>query len=326
MTGNQKNRFQWIDILKGIGIICVIMGHSMHSARWVFSFHMPLFFIVGGFLFHKNSFCKHFTKTIIRIVVPHIFYLFILYSLCRYPPTRWCMIWGGEYLTGVFSVFWFSPVYFFSIIILWGIANISWGIAKSNYVYLCFALFFYVLSFNLPDVPRLHMQDIRVVPMALCYMLIGRLFYNFRTLFDFSKIRICHLLCILMIFICIVLCTDIQIDMKYADYGIPGLSLISSVFLTFCLAICSMYIAKQNAGLTRCLSFLGKNTLTYMYIHQYVSIEFVFHLFPQNEPFLLIEIIRFVLTFFFTFAISYIILYFKSFVNYAFFFKSYRKN
>ncbi|MCC4770832.1 acyltransferase family protein [Methanosarcina sp. DH2] len=47
-------RLHWIDALKGIGIIFVVFAH--HSLpvgldTYIFSFHMPLFFFISGFLF-----------------------------------------------------------------------------------------------------------------------------------------------------------------------------------------------------------------------------------------------------------------------------------
>jgi len=47
-------RLQWIDTLKGIGIILVVLvHHSLPVAldTYIFSFHMPLFFFISGFLF-----------------------------------------------------------------------------------------------------------------------------------------------------------------------------------------------------------------------------------------------------------------------------------
>lgn len=40
----------WIDIAKGIGIILVVIGHTIGSQRVndiIYTFHMPLFFILG---------------------------------------------------------------------------------------------------------------------------------------------------------------------------------------------------------------------------------------------------------------------------------------
>jgi acyltransferase len=47
-------RLHWIDALKGIGIMFVVFAHhSLPVAldTYIFSFHMPLFFFISGFLF-----------------------------------------------------------------------------------------------------------------------------------------------------------------------------------------------------------------------------------------------------------------------------------
>lgn len=53
--GAMKQRFDHIDIAKGIGILMVIVGHcgSLPSilSRFIFSVHMPLFFILSGYFY-----------------------------------------------------------------------------------------------------------------------------------------------------------------------------------------------------------------------------------------------------------------------------------
>ena len=42
-----KNRVEWIDMAKGLGIIFVLLGHARFPDEiitWIYSFHMPLFF------------------------------------------------------------------------------------------------------------------------------------------------------------------------------------------------------------------------------------------------------------------------------------------
>lgn len=65
-----ENRIDWVDISKGLGIILVIIGHCVYLGglihNWIFSFHMPLFFILSGIFIRKiklNSFIK---KTIFK--------------------------------------------------------------------------------------------------------------------------------------------------------------------------------------------------------------------------------------------------------------------
>lgn len=48
-----KIRYTWIDAMKGIGIFLVVFGHTINTGEllhWIYSFHMPLFFIISGFL------------------------------------------------------------------------------------------------------------------------------------------------------------------------------------------------------------------------------------------------------------------------------------
>ena len=84
-----NKRFEWIDILKGIGIILVVVGHSnfsfakattaMFIQKYIYSFHMPLFFFVSGYLFVKDKYSnfKRFlrvkTKT---LMIPYFFFLY----------------------------------------------------------------------------------------------------------------------------------------------------------------------------------------------------------------------------------------------------------
>ena len=48
-------RNQSIDIAKAVGIILMVVGHfnglPLWFEKWIFSFHMPLFFILSGYLF-----------------------------------------------------------------------------------------------------------------------------------------------------------------------------------------------------------------------------------------------------------------------------------
>lgn len=47
-------RLDCMDAVKGIGILLVVMGHNLQGVpaltSWIYSFHMPLFFIVTGYL------------------------------------------------------------------------------------------------------------------------------------------------------------------------------------------------------------------------------------------------------------------------------------
>jgi len=74
------DRVEWIDMAKGYGILCVILGHiSFHSLSiWIYSFHIPLFFFLSGYLFNENRpFIPFLRKKIKTLLIPYIFFSFL---------------------------------------------------------------------------------------------------------------------------------------------------------------------------------------------------------------------------------------------------------
>ncbi|WP_431030354.1 acyltransferase family protein [Lysinibacillus sp. LZ02] len=56
-----REYYSWVDILKGLGIILVILGHlqvAPNLISYIYLFHMPLFFFVSGYLMNVNKFAK----------------------------------------------------------------------------------------------------------------------------------------------------------------------------------------------------------------------------------------------------------------------------
>ncbi|MCR5107732.1 MAG: acyltransferase family protein [Lachnospiraceae bacterium] len=131
-----NKRLTYFDIAKGIAIILVLIGHLqgeillyspyiVYLCIWIFSFHMPFFFIVSGMLIkYKNDRDRDLNSLITRrfkgIMIPYylfsIVYIFIvLYSLFITkvvpPSTLFVNIW---YVIGLYgmNVLWFLPAMF----------------------------------------------------------------------------------------------------------------------------------------------------------------------------------------------------------------------
>ena len=49
-----RKRLTYLDMAKGVGIFLVVLGHIEYiqedTLKWISSFHMPLFFVIGGIL------------------------------------------------------------------------------------------------------------------------------------------------------------------------------------------------------------------------------------------------------------------------------------
>ena len=71
----QTDRIAWIDIAKGYGILFVIFAHLDVGilGTWIYTFHMPLFFLLSGYVFGlKYDFRTFVNKKIHSIVIPYI--------------------------------------------------------------------------------------------------------------------------------------------------------------------------------------------------------------------------------------------------------------
>lgn len=80
-----QKRIEWVDIAKGVAIILVIIGHTvpMDSTPFkiIFSFHVPLFFLLSGYTFKiartKEDLSMHIIKNLKHLIIPSLFFLVI---------------------------------------------------------------------------------------------------------------------------------------------------------------------------------------------------------------------------------------------------------
>ena len=59
-----SNRIVWIDRCKCIAIYFVVYGHLCLDNKYVYAFHMPLFFLLSGFVLNEKKYeFKDFLKS-----------------------------------------------------------------------------------------------------------------------------------------------------------------------------------------------------------------------------------------------------------------------
>lgn len=67
-----NSRIAFVDAAKAICIILVVVGHWTHNELlliYIYSFHMPAFFTISGFLYKP----RHWLKTILSLGIPVLF-------------------------------------------------------------------------------------------------------------------------------------------------------------------------------------------------------------------------------------------------------------
>ncbi len=101
-----KKNIPWVGIVKSIGVFLVFIGHIWSHSRLemiykaIYSFHMPLFFILAGFLFSsKDTFLEMTKKKLFRVLLPGLFYN-ILFSPLYFVYTEKIDI--SEFISGLF--------------------------------------------------------------------------------------------------------------------------------------------------------------------------------------------------------------------------------
>lgn len=78
-----RQRIEWLDVMKGIAIILVVLGHMYNSMNlfshpvnlWLHLFHMPFFFILSGFLAIKTTnrnLIENIKNKFITLIIPFI--------------------------------------------------------------------------------------------------------------------------------------------------------------------------------------------------------------------------------------------------------------
>lgn len=68
-----SGRNEYLDALKGVGIILMVIGHVQSPIRdFIFSFHMPLFFFISGYLFKDRDSTDILKRNWKKVLIPYL--------------------------------------------------------------------------------------------------------------------------------------------------------------------------------------------------------------------------------------------------------------
>lgn len=204
-----QTRIEWVDIYKGFLIFLVVLGHAfqgiaadhtivtnvdynyiLYFKYLIYSFHMPAFFIAGGF-FAYNLFAKlnieYFLHRFRRLMQPYFVWGFIT-ALFMQIASRFTN--NGLGLKNFiyspikpFSVFWFLYVYFL-IFIVQSILTVIFK-EKSNKVFFILAIFLFLIN---PLIPKIWV--FKSIATYMIYYALGLFTLTFVTKYQnfFSKV------------------------------------------------------------------------------------------------------------------------------------------
>ena len=112
--GILTKRIEWVDICKGLGICLVIIGHTSIANispilyDWIYSFHMPLFYMLSGLMFNPDKYdtlVKYLNRRVRSLIIPFLLLNTILFILVRWTNLLYIQLQWTELLTGVLAMY-----------------------------------------------------------------------------------------------------------------------------------------------------------------------------------------------------------------------------
>lgn len=271
MNEQKLNRYYWLDIAKSIGIFLIVLSHlpnSQFTADFLWTFHVPLFFFISGFLFKPAENNEFLQKLGLRLVLPYIYIylanvlLVVLisqnFNINHIISMIIGMFWGTHaYPDFVNAALWFLP----------GLILVELGyfflIRKSSLYYLPLLL----VSVFLYQKGYLNLFfSVDLALLGLNYYIAGALVRNFKLIETIKS----NTLLVIVLFLLSLLATIGYANMGNVWYGGKNyiISLSGAAFGILMVVSLSILLETWSKPLPL-ITFISKNTLFIFCFHKF---------------------------------------------------------
>ena len=282
---SSQSRVAWMDSAKALGIFLVVYGHSLATGwgigKWIYSFHMPFFFIISGYLtkFPASQSAPNYLLKRFIFLMGNYFtfamlgYVFWLLVQKNFGETTGMMagrldpVLATIYGTGTpadFSVIprflWFLPCLAVAQVLLFFIYKLRRSFSRWIILITCaWAGFTFLSPYALPF-------EIETSCVAVLFMAVG---YEIRVHDILGHI---HHLSGLILLVVGTLCGlgNSGVDMRASQFGSPFLFLVSSLFISTAL----LCFCKTLPSPGPMIQLLSKNSLYILGLHSIVTSVF----------------------------------------------------
>lgn len=294
-----------ISICKGIGIILMVIGHSgcpksLHD--FIYLFHMPLFFIITGFLFKIEYLDKPYTflkRKLSALYRPFLLFNLLVLSIYftneivlvnenisfTYYINRFLKIilFTGQY--DILGSLWFLRTLFFSNIIVFILMYIQKNYRFNESFSIITSLILLFVGYYIHIYYRQIVYDVQRELITPILLIIGIIYKKY-----LNKIPTNIPLVILSFFL-------ILFSSKFFTFDIAG-SIIYNPFVYIFLSIIGFYLVYNisfRIRNIRLLAYIGDNSLSILLLHQiaFYTLQLFFYGTseyekPYNNPYYLI--------------------------------------
>lgn len=291
-----QTRDNYIDVLRGIGIISIVIGHAswiitignleIPIGPFVYLYHLAIFFFCSGYLYKNNGkdIWSFIAKKLKGLYKPFIIYS-ILYIILRNVFIKIGILAGEEYQKADFLIaitnsltfnsvgellgaFWFLPVLFFTLCIFDLICRFNMYLKKKSiyiifYVLICLGVGLVGLIVTEKHYGLLY--NMQIVYLMLPIVALGKAYRIYRYKMNWLigipglVISFITLVIVLKLNIGVVNLSEYQIINKYLFYPVT----ICGVYFCLCLGKILSYSYK----IERLMTYIGKNSFHIMALH-----------------------------------------------------------
>jgi len=279
-------RVAWVDIARGLGIMAVVIGHTeAPGVGYLYFFHMPLFFILSGFLAKPAGdwagYRAKVAKSAQRLLLPYLSFLLIItlirYGVLHETHPAWyrhdlrTLFFGGAALVGCYGPFWFITCLFVTQLLF----ELLHVLVKPRNAILAVVVAAYLLAHLETAIPWF---TGRVCPWSMDTALLALAYYSFgyyaKPLLNrewMPKVSVPLTLAVALIALMLSLAGMLHfwLDMKTRIYHDIILDLL--IPLTLSTAVCYLAAWLSRRQWSAFIANLGVASLTVMYLHMSVN-------------------------------------------------------
>jgi|SRR5690625_100818 len=292
-----NKRLKEIDIVRGLTIFLVVLGHSgFNSSSGILpdmlrDFRMPLFFIVSGYLFSTSKYLNDGNKLINdkfrSLIIPYIsfavvgsiiWYFSLIHndkSINLFEPL--IRIWEGKAIKN--PPIWFLLVLFFSFIIF----KIILSLTKKHSFFIQLVSFVLIgyLGYFISKLTKLPMSfDIALV--AVFFMFIGLKLKEKKILFNHKSMIFLSFISIFLFFISSYF--NIPGDMNNRIYGSLLLFYTAGISGSILTLFLTKYILSRSNVIYYLFSYLGRESIIILGFHFSIGI-YLIRYFEKSQDF-----------------------------------------
>jgi fucose 4-O-acetylase-like acetyltransferase len=266
--------------MKGIAILLMVLGHSLPNSTigdymrgFIYSFHMPLFFLISGYFYRKRSVFDQIKKDFYGLILPYMIFCFLLmfyglfqdlYGNITFPheTIKWFKIsFYGSYNPNVQLGNWIGPI--------WFLLGLFWCKTVFNFLYSENENKNIVLFVFLPIIIS-YLFKYLYITLYVLQGLTSIIFYHIGYLARKNNLlnKKYSELTVLLLFIIWIYCIFFsRIDMQSSHYDNFIINVIGAVSGTYFVYLSIKYIEIKISLIMRILIYFGKYSLIVLCFH-----------------------------------------------------------